>query len=161
MELKIRPMTVDDDLEQVTDWFGLIGTEWLLDYEPVPTRREDSREQLRQWMRGADGNSCILLAEHPATADAPAAVMGFAICLLQMDPYTGRKYGTIHGIYVDPSCRGHGTGRELKQGADNWCRDGGAAYLKAHLGIGNRAMLRVCKLLGYEPWMVTWIRKFE
>jgi hypothetical protein len=33
--------------------------------------------------------------------------------------------------------------------------------MKAYMGIGNKAMLRVCKLLGYEPGMITWVRRFE
>lgn len=161
MPATTRRMTADDDLEQITDWFALIGSEWLLDYEAAPRRREDSRELLRQWMHGVDGNSCILLAEHATAGDAQPTVVGFAICLLQVDEHTARKYGTIHGIYVDPTCRGEGVGHTLKEAADEWCRQAGAAYMRAYIGIGNRAMLRVCKLLGYEPWMVTWIRKFE
>lgn len=157
MEVKIRPMTGNDDVEQITDWFGAIGPEWLLDYESAPKHRAETRAQLLRWMNGEDGGSCVLLAEDRKTA----TVLGFATCLLQTDPITKRTFGTIHGIYVDPPQRGQGVGRTLKDAADKWCRDHGAAYMKAYIGIGNQAMLRVCKLLGYEPWMVTWIRRFE
>ena len=150
-------MTEADNLEMITDWYESIGTEWLLDYDPAPRRRENSRQQLLQWMRGEEGNSCILVAEHPESGD----VIGFATCILQIDANTDRKFGTIHGIYVDDPHRGKGHGHALKDAADEWCRDHGAAYMKAYVGIGNQAMLRVCKLLGYEPWMVTWIRKFD
>ena len=161
MQPTIRRMNERDDVERITDWFETIGSEWLLDYEVKPRRREESREKLLQWMRGADGNSCILLAEAPPKGRTPPAIMGFAVCLLQIDPNTDRKFGTIHGLYVDDAYRGLGVGRTLKEAADAWCRDAGAVFMKAYIGIGNKAMLRVCKLLGYEPWMVTWIKKFE
>lgn len=161
MEITIRPMNEGDDIEQITDWFESIGNEWLLEYETTPRGREESRERLWEWMRGEDGCSCVLVAEGGEPAAAPGKVIGFAICLLQTDPNTGRKYGRINGIYVDPACRGREVGRQLKEAADDWCRDAGAAFMKAYIGIGNKAMLRVCKLLGYEPWMVTWVRRFD
>ncbi len=157
MELTIRAMTEDDDIDRITDWFESIGSEWLLDYEARPIEREGLRSQLLEWMRGEDGKSCILLAEE----GEPKQVVGFATCLLQTDPLTKRTFGTIHGIYVDTPQRGRGTGHTLKDAADEWCRQAGAEYMKAYIGIGNQAMLRVCKLLGYEPWLVTWIRRFD
>jgi hypothetical protein len=33
--------------------------------------------------------------------------------------------------------------------------------MKAYIGIGNKEMLRICKLLGYEPWVITWVRRFD
>jgi GNAT superfamily N-acetyltransferase len=157
MQVTIRPMTENDDIEQITDWFEAIGPEWLLDYGSVPAAREEARKQLLTWMRGEDGRSCVLVAQEPNSE----ALAGFATCLLQTDPITKRTYGTIHGIYVDEPQRGKGIGRTLKEAADQWCRRAGAAYMRAYIGIGNQAMLRVCKLLGYEPWMVTWVRKFD
>lgn len=161
MQPTIRRMNERDDIEQITDWFELIGSEWLLDYEVKPRRREDSREKLLRWMRGEDGNSSVLLAETAREPETPPAVIGFAICLLQFDPDTDRKFGTIHGIYVTDAYRGLGVAHTLKEAADEWCRQAGAAFMKAYIGIGNKSMLRICKLLGYEPWMVTWIKKFE
>ncbi|MBU0618198.1 MAG: GNAT family N-acetyltransferase [Planctomycetes bacterium] len=157
MQVTIRPMNESDDIEKITDWFESIGPEWLLDYESVPAQREQAREQLLTWMRGEGGRSCVLVAEDPGSK----ALAGFATCLLQTDPVTKRSYGTIHGIYVDEPQRGKGIGRTLKDAADEWCRTAGAAYMRAYIGIGNEAMLRVCKLLGYEPWMVTWVRRFD
>jgi GNAT superfamily N-acetyltransferase len=157
MELTIRPMTANDDIEQITDWFEAIGTEWLMDYESGPRKREEPRQRLLDWMRGSGVGSCVLLAE----TRTPRIVVGFAIPLLQTDPNTDRKYGTINGIYVEPGKRGEGVGRALKEAADEWCRNAGAAYMKAYIGIGNRQMLRICKLLGYEPWMITWVRRFD
>lgn len=157
MELTIRPMNENDDIEQITDWFESIGTEWLLDYDSAPRQRETSRQHLLEWMRGKNQGSCVLLAE----SGEPAAVVGFAIPVLQTDPNTDRIFGTINGIFVEPGKRGEGVGHALKEAADEWCRQAGAAYMKAYIGIGNKAMLRVCKLLGYEPWMVTWVRRFD
>ncbi len=157
MVFMTRPMNETDNLDQIADWFDSIGTEWLLDYDSAPRRRENSREQLLNWMRGEDGLSCVLVAE----GGEPAKVVGFAVCLLQTDPITNRKYGTINGIYVEPEQRGQGLGHTLKEAADEWCRQAGATYMRAYIGIGNTAMLRVCKLLGYEPWMVTWVRRFD
>ncbi|MCK4341696.1 MAG: GNAT family N-acetyltransferase [Phycisphaerae bacterium] len=157
----IRPMNEGDDIELITDWFESIGSEWLLDYETKPRLRAESRQKLLQWMRGEDGNSCVLLAESREPNEAPPRVIGLAICLLQVDPNTDRKFGTIKGIYVDPAYRGHDVGQTLKEAADEWCRQAGAAFMKAYIGIGNEAMLRVCKLLGYQPWMITMVRKFD
>ena len=157
MDIQIRPMTEADDLEKITDWYESIGDEWLFDFDPAPRQREDSRQQLQRWMRGADGNSCILVAELRDSRE----VIGFATCLLQVDANTNRTFGTIHAIHVEESRRERGYGRALKDAADEWCRQRGAAFMKAYIGIGNQAMLRVCKLLGYQPWMVTWIRKFD
>ena len=157
----IRPMTETDDVELITDWFGGIADEWLLEFNAPPPPREVNRDNLLRWMRGEDGRSRVLIAEAPATGGQPAELLGFAICLLHEETGSGRRFGSIHGIYVDQQRRGEGVGRVLKEAADTWCRDAGAAYMKAHIGIGNKAMLRVCKLLGYEPWMVTWVRKFD
>lgn len=157
MEITIRPMNESDDIDQIHRWFEAIGPEWLLDYDSAPATREEARSQLLTWMRGSDGSSCVLVAEDPETK----TLAGFATCLLQTDPITRRIYGTIHGIYVDEPRRGRGIGRTLKEAADQWCRQAGAAYMRAYIGIGNKAMLRVCRLLGYEPWMVTWVRKFD
>lgn len=157
MELTIRPMTANDDVEQVTGWFESIGREWLMDYDSGPRKREETRQRLLEWMRGTGAGSCVLLAE----TRTPKVVVGFAIPLLQIDANTDRKYGTINGIYVEPGKRGEGVGRALKEAADEWCRNAGAAYMKAYIGIGNKEMLRICKLLGYEPWMITWVRRFD
>jgi GNAT superfamily N-acetyltransferase len=157
MPITIRRMNESDDIELITDWFESIGPEWLLDYDATPATRDEARAQLLAWMRGADGRSCVLVAEEPDSK----TLAGFATCLLQTDPITRRDYGTIHGICVDEPQRGQGIGRTLKEAADQWCHQAGAAYMRAYIGIGNQAMLRVCKLLGYEPWMVTWVRKFD
>ncbi len=157
MEVTIRPMNESDNVEQIHRWFEAIGPEWLMDYDSTPATREEAHNQLLTWMRGTDGCSCVLVAEDPESK----TLAGFATCLLQTDPITRRTYGTIHGIYVDEPLRGQGIGRTLKEAADQWCRQAGAAYMRAYIGIGNAAMLRVCKLLGYEPWMVTWVRKFD
>ena len=62
MQVTIRPMNENDDIERITDWFESIGPEWLLDYEFAPAARAEAREQLLTWMRGADGRSCVLVA---------------------------------------------------------------------------------------------------
>ena len=100
----------------------------------------------------------MLIAEDREALGEP---IGFAICLLQTDPNTNRKYGMINGIYVEPAHRVQKVGQALKETADEWCHQAGAAYMKAYIGIGNEAMLRVCKLLGYQPWMLTMVRKFD
>lgn len=163
MKPKIRPMNASDDLDQITDWFEAIGSEWLPDYRSRPRqrRREESREKLLEWMRGEGGRSCVLLAEREAPDEASQQIVGMAVCLLQQDPNADQTFGTINGIYVDPKSRGQQVGHALKEAADEWCRRAGAAYMRAYIGIGNEAMLRVCKLLGYQPWMLTMIRKFD
>jgi GNAT superfamily N-acetyltransferase len=160
MQVTIRPIRESDDIEQITDWFESIGSEWLLDYQTRPRRRAESREQLLKWSRAGEGDSCVLVAE-TVEANSPPRVIGFAVCLLRTDPNTERRFGTINGIYVDPRYRGRKVGRTLKEAADEWCRQAGADFMKAYIGIGNEAMLRVCKLLGYQPWVITMVRRFE
>jgi len=161
MRITVRPMSNSDNIEQIADWFQSIGTEWLLGYENHPRHRAESRQHIEEWMHGEDGRSCILIAESHEPDAANPQTIGFAICLLREDPNTDRLYGTINGIYVSAAFREQQVGRTLKEAADNWCRDAGAAYMKAHIGIGNEAMLRVCKLLGYQPRMITMIRQFD
>ena len=156
MQLKIRPVNEQDNLDQITEWFGTIGREWLAAYEQGAGSKRPDRNRIERWMRGVDGKSAILGAEDEKTG----ALIGFAVCLLHDDPNTDETYGTINGIYVNPEYRNQHIGRQLKEAADDWCRQAGAAYMRAYVGVGNEAMLRVCKLLGYEPWMVTWVRKF-
>jgi|GEM_PF-5571940 len=157
MNVHIRAMNENDDIELITDWFEEIGPEWLLDFEENLHSRDEAREHVLRWMRGEDGQSSVLVAEDSDSG----RLTGFATCLLQKDLLNKRVYGTIHGICVDASCRGQGIGRTLKEAADQWCRQAGASYMRAYIKMGNSAMLRVCKLLGYEPWMVTWVRRFE
>lgn len=161
MDLQIRPMGPDDDLEQVAAWFDEIGREWLVDDPDGERTRGTSRAQLERWQRGDNGHSCILLAVVRNPGTTARETVGFAVCLLQRDPAGERLFGIINGIYVRPHHRGEHIGRRLKEAADDWCRRAGAAYMKAHIGIGNEAMLRVCKLLGYQPWMITMIRRFD
>lgn len=158
MNIKIRPMNEHDDLETVAAWFDAVGAEWILDYRATTHTAEESRAELRAWMLGEDGRSCVLVAE---ADEQPGTILGFAVCLLREDTNTKRLFGNINGLYVDSPFRGMGVGRRLKDAADNWCRENGAAFMKAFIGVGNKAMLRVCKLLGYQPWMVTWVRRFE
>jgi len=157
MEFTIRPLRETDDVEQLTDWFGSVGEEWVPEYEPKPRSREENRRQLLAWMRGEGPGSCVLVAE----SGSPPRAVGFAACQLLGEAERGRRYGRIAVIYVTPECRGQGLGHALKDAADNWCRQAGAAYMLAHIPIDNKAMLRVCKLLGYEPWLTTWVRRFD
>ena len=157
MQLKIRPINDQDNLDQITEWFGTIGREWLAAYESGAGTRPANRKKIERWMHGSDGKSTILAA---VDSDSDQ-VIGFAVCLLHDDPNTDETYGAINGIYVDDEHRNQHVGRKLKEAADEWCRHAGASYMRAYIGIGNKAMLRVCKLLGYEPWMVTWVRKFD
>lgn len=160
MEVTVRPMREDDDIEQITDWFGSIGTEWLPNPRGAPRCRDEDRAQLSTWMRGTGGRSCVLVAETPAADEQPGGVIGFAVCMLHDDPGTDETYGMINGIFVQPDHRGENVGRTLKEAADGWCREAGATYMKARIGISNEAMLRVCRLLGYQPQMITMIRRF-
>lgn len=157
MAFTIRPMNAADDVEQLTDWFESIGDEWLPEYEAAPRSREENRQQLLRWMRGEGAGSCVLVAE----GGEPAAVIGFAACQLLAESDTARIQGRISVIYVAPEHRGQGVGHALKDAADKWCQDAGAAYMLAYIHVDNEAMLRLCKLLGYEPWLTTWVRKFE
>ena len=97
--------------------------------------------------------------------ERPVAEAVEAKCESQVGNFEGTIFQQLCVSVLDgrdgPPYREKGIGHTLKNAADEWCRQAGAEYMRAYIGIGNTAMLRVCKLLGYEPWMVTWVRRFE
>ncbi|MHC4067621.1 MAG: GNAT family N-acetyltransferase [Planctomycetota bacterium] len=158
VDATIRPIDERDDIELITEWYESIGRQWLDGYAATPRHRADSRRQLEEWVHSPQAQ--VLVAERPGERGTAPKLVGFAACGLAEDPNTGHKYGTVHGVYVEPDRRGRRIGRSLKRAADDWCRAAGATGMRSHITADNDAMLALCRALAYKPWMLTLVRRF-
>lgn len=64
----------------------------------------------------------------------------------RLDPTPRRAW--IHSLYVEPSFRGRGLGRELTQTMIAWCRKEGFEWIYLHASDAGR---RLYESLGFEP----------
>ena len=64
----------------------------------------------------------------------------------RQDPAPRRAW--IHSLYVEPSFRGRGLGRELTQTMIAWCREQGFQWIYLHASDAGR---RLYESLGFEP----------
>ena len=66
------------------------------------------------------------------------------------DQYNAESVGYLLGIYVDPSIRRRGIGRELVGCAESWCRDRDLMAMQLDVGAGNRAASGLYRSAGYS-----------
>ena len=67
------------------------------------------------------------------------------------DQYNAEPAGYLLGIYVDPSLRRKGIGKELIACAESWCSDKGLAYMQLDVGSSNEAAAALYASAGYAP----------
>ena len=70
---------------------------------------------------------------------------------ISRDQYNAEPSGYLLGIYVDPSVRRRGIGKELVACAESWCSDRGLAYMQLDVGSSNEAASALYASMGYTP----------
>jgi GNAT superfamily N-acetyltransferase len=116
----IRPATRDDvpaiARVQVASWHGVY--QGLIPDEVIDGITVERR--IAQWtafFQRADDDEALIVADHEGS------VVGLAsLGVSRDDDFDGARVGEVRAIYVDPDHWGHGHGRELMVGVEDWLR---------------------------------------
>lgn len=111
----------------------------------------DVVERYRQWLpvRACDPESVFLVAD---AADDPPRLVGFLVGQAEQNIpiYTLEKFGFIHDVWVDPSSRRCGVGRELVRAALGKFHAMGITQVRLETAAMNDAARRLFETCGFR-----------
>ena len=146
--MDMRPATADD-VPAVLPMVAAIAAlheSWdpaKFGYKPQP------QEMYRSWLTGRarDGRSVFLVAEREGR------VVGFLVATVESEIpiYRLTEYGFIHDIWVDPTYRNEGVGRQLVMLAIERFRQIGVAQVRADTAAANDAARGLLAKCGLRP----------
>jgi ribosomal protein S18 acetylase RimI-like enzyme len=100
-------------------------------------------ERYRNWLgaRAVDANSVFLVAERPAVNGEAAKLVAFLIATVEgeLPIYRVKSYGFIHDLWVEPTYRNEGLGRQLTMLAIERFREMGVEQVRLDTAAANEA----------------------
>lgn len=146
--MEIRPATIDDvpAVLPMVAQIAALHQAWdgaKFGYVPQP------QEMYRGWLKGRtrDPRSVFLVAERESR------IVGFLVATTEQEIpiYRLKEFGFIHDLWVDPSYRHEGIGRQLVMLAIERFREIGVRQVRADCADGNPAARGLFAKCGLRP----------
>jgi ribosomal protein S18 acetylase RimI-like enzyme len=142
-----------EDIEQIGKmWEKLVDYHVLLDARlPGSVHNGARRYARRLYGKLDDDYSRILVAE------VDRQVVGYVIGMLvdlTPDLFLQEESGFLADIFVEPTYRQHGIGRQLVNALARWFRERGVQHFEWHVAASNTDALAFWREVGGEPLMI-------
>jgi GNAT superfamily N-acetyltransferase len=124
----------------------------LAEHEGLSQFFELNSESLKQCCFGPDHRVELFVAE------ANSQIVGYATCMLQFSPWSGRDYLFLDDLYVREEGRGLGIGSRLMKQVGAFALERGIG-VRWHVEAENRSAQRFYRELGAElkgKWVAYW-----
>ena len=140
----LRPFDFENDAEAVCNFQNETYSLNFEDFRYTDNFARAFRHDLRR--ASLDANNGLFVLQHQPSCE----VAGFLWLIVYQNHWTNDNYGYVNNMYLSPSLRGRGLGRELMAQSDEFFRGRGVHSVRLSVTVSNEAATHLYESCGFK-----------